>query len=199
MTRLAAERAFLPSGRGGTVVNVTLSPHHGLAGMTHSSAARAAVEGYTRAQAEVWAEHGISVIAVAAGHFDTASLRKYPEAGLARGRAHRPAAAAGARGGARLARRALLLAAGRRALRLRRHARRRARQLVRPLAPRALAGGEGRSPSRNAARSRPVRSYDPVVRCGRSVVVAQKPSKLLGRVRFPSPACETATGSGAVW
>ena len=25
--------------------------------------------------------------------------------------------------------------------------------------------------------------------CGRSVVVAQKPSKLLGRVRFPSPAC----------
>ena len=80
MTRLAVLRAFLPAGRGGTIVNVTLSPHHGLAGMTHSSAARAAVEGYTRAQAEAWAEHGISVIAVAAGHFDTASLRKYPEA-----------------------------------------------------------------------------------------------------------------------
>jgi citronellol/citronellal dehydrogenase len=78
MTRLAAELAFLPAG-GGTVVNVTLSPHHGLAGMTHSSAARAAVEGYTRALADEWAEHGISVIAVAAGHFDTASLRKYPE------------------------------------------------------------------------------------------------------------------------
>jgi citronellol/citronellal dehydrogenase len=80
MTRLVVERAFIAAGRGGTVVNVTLSPHHGLAGMTHSSAARAAVEGYTRAQAEAWAEHGISVIAVAAGHFDTASLRKYPEA-----------------------------------------------------------------------------------------------------------------------
>jgi citronellol/citronellal dehydrogenase len=78
MTRLAAELAFLPAG-GGTVVNVTLSPHHGLAGMTHSSAARAAVEGYTRAQAEEWAAAGISVVAVAAGHFDTASLRKYPE------------------------------------------------------------------------------------------------------------------------
>ena len=76
MTRLAAELAF---GRGATVVNVTLSPHHGLAGMTHSSAARAAVEGYTRALAEQWAERGIAVIAVAAGHFDTASLRKYPE------------------------------------------------------------------------------------------------------------------------
>jgi citronellol/citronellal dehydrogenase len=76
MTRLAAELAFT---RGGTVVNVTLSPHHGLAGMTHSSAARAAVEGYTRALAEQWDERGIAVIAVAAGHFDTASLRKYPE------------------------------------------------------------------------------------------------------------------------
>jgi citronellol/citronellal dehydrogenase len=79
MTRLAAELAFLPGG-GGTVVNVTLSPHHGLAGMTHSSAARAAVEGYTRALADEWAAREIAVIAVAAGHFDTASLRKYPEA-----------------------------------------------------------------------------------------------------------------------
>jgi citronellol/citronellal dehydrogenase len=79
MTRLAAELAFLPAGAG-TVVNVTLSPHHGLAGMTHSSAARAAVEGYTRALAAEWAERGIAVIAVAAGHFDTASIRKYPEA-----------------------------------------------------------------------------------------------------------------------
>jgi citronellol/citronellal dehydrogenase len=77
MTRLAADRAFGPEG--GTVVNVTLSPHHGLAGMTHSSAARAAVEGYTRALAKEWAERRIAVIAVAAGHFDTASLRKYPE------------------------------------------------------------------------------------------------------------------------
>jgi citronellol/citronellal dehydrogenase len=76
MTRLAAEIAFEA---GGTVVNITLSPHHGLPGMTHSSAARAAVEGYTRALADEWADRGIAVIAVAAGHFDTASLRKYPE------------------------------------------------------------------------------------------------------------------------
>jgi citronellol/citronellal dehydrogenase len=77
-TRLAAELAFLRAG-GGTVVNVTLSPHNGLAGMTHSSAARAAVEGYTRALAREWSDRGIAVVAVAAGHFDTASLRKYPE------------------------------------------------------------------------------------------------------------------------
>ncbi len=76
MARLAAERTF---GDGGTVVNVTLSPHHGFAGMAHSAAARAAVEGYTRALADEWAERGIAVVAIAAGHYDTASLRKYPE------------------------------------------------------------------------------------------------------------------------
>jgi hypothetical protein len=31
-----------PSDRGGKILNVTLSPHHGLPGMAHSSAARAA-------------------------------------------------------------------------------------------------------------------------------------------------------------
>src|SRR3954451_8635533 len=78
MARAAAELAFRPAG-GGTVVNVTLSPHHGLPGMTHSSAARAAVEGLTRALAREWRADGIAVLAVAAGHFDTESIRKYPE------------------------------------------------------------------------------------------------------------------------
>src|ERR671916_444812 len=78
MARLAADGAFAE--RGGTVVNVTLSPHLGFAGMAHSAAARAAVEGYTRALADEWAPRGIAVVAIAAGHYDTASLRKYPEA-----------------------------------------------------------------------------------------------------------------------
>ena len=78
MTRLAADLAMRPAG-GGTIVNITLSPHHGLTGMTHSSAARAAIEGYTRALAREWAADGIAVLALAAGHFDTASLRKYPD------------------------------------------------------------------------------------------------------------------------
>jgi len=86
MAELAVERAMRPAGRG-TIVNVTLSPHHGLAGMTHSSAARAAVEALTREWARAWAEDGISVVAVAAGHFQTDALDKYPEpvrAGVAR-------------------------------------------------------------------------------------------------------------------
>src|SRR5829696_2633885 len=78
MTRAAVAGGLGASG-GGMVVNVTLSPHHGLAGMTHSSAARAAVEGLTRALAREWRDDGIAVVALAAGHFDTESIRKYPE------------------------------------------------------------------------------------------------------------------------
>ena len=78
MTRLAAELAMQPAG-GGTIVNVTMSPHHGFPGMAHSSTARAAVEGYTRALAREWAADGIAVLAIAPGHFDTAVLAKYPE------------------------------------------------------------------------------------------------------------------------
>jgi citronellol/citronellal dehydrogenase len=78
VARAAVERAMRPAGRG-TVVNVTLSPHHGLPGMTHSSTARATVEAMTRALAREWETHGVNVVAAAAGHFDTEVLRKYPE------------------------------------------------------------------------------------------------------------------------
>ena len=96
MARVAYERALRPA-RSGMVVNVTLSPHHGLPGMTHSSAARAAVEGLTRELAGLWADDGVAVCAVAAGHFETEAIQKYPDvvrAGAARsvplGRLGRP-------------------------------------------------------------------------------------------------------------
>jgi citronellol/citronellal dehydrogenase len=78
MSRIAADLAMRPAGSG-TIVNVTLSPHHGFPGMAHSSTARAAVEGYTRTLAREWAADGIAVLAIAPGHFDTAVLAKYPE------------------------------------------------------------------------------------------------------------------------
>jgi citronellol/citronellal dehydrogenase len=78
MSELAAELALLPAGRG-TIVNVTLSPHHGLPGLAHSSAARAAVEALTRELAERWRGGGIAVMAIAVGHFETEAIRKYPE------------------------------------------------------------------------------------------------------------------------
>src|SRR5215216_4672252 len=67
--------------RGGKIVNVTLSPHHGLPGMAHSSAARAAVENLTRVLSIEWARFGIRLTAVAPGPFATETLRtKYPAA-----------------------------------------------------------------------------------------------------------------------
>jgi len=75
------------SAGGGRIVNVTLSPHHGMPGMAHSDAARATVEALTRELADRWSDRGISVTAVAAGHFDTEAVSKYPDtvrAGMAR-------------------------------------------------------------------------------------------------------------------
>jgi citronellol/citronellal dehydrogenase len=85
MTHAVASRAMIPAGpdgqpRGGKIVNVTLSPHHGLPGMAHSSAARAAVENLTRVLSIEWARFGIRLTALAAGHFATDTLRtKYPK------------------------------------------------------------------------------------------------------------------------
>src|SRR5436189_2678739 len=80
LTHAVATKSMIPGGRGGKVLNVTLSPHHGLPGMAHSSSARAAVENLTRVLSIEWARFGIRVNALAAGHFATEALRtKYPQ------------------------------------------------------------------------------------------------------------------------
>jgi NAD(P)-dependent dehydrogenase (short-subunit alcohol dehydrogenase family) len=78
MTHTVATRAMIPE-RAGKVVNITISPHHGLPGMAHSSAARAAVENLTRVLSIEWSRFGINLNAVAAGQFATDTLvAKYP-------------------------------------------------------------------------------------------------------------------------
>jgi citronellol/citronellal dehydrogenase len=79
MTHAAATKAFIPQG-GGKVISVTLSPHNGMPGMAHSGAARAGVENMMRTLAVEWARFGIRTCAIAAGQFDTETLRtKYPK------------------------------------------------------------------------------------------------------------------------
>jgi len=85
MSEMAVELALAEGG--GMIVNVTLSPHHGMPGMAHSGSARATVEALTRELAERWRSAGVAVTAVAAGHFETEVLAKYPDsvrAGTAR-------------------------------------------------------------------------------------------------------------------
>jgi citronellol/citronellal dehydrogenase len=78
MTHAAATKAFIPQ-NGGKVVSITISPHHGMPGMAHSGAARAAVENMMRTLSIEWARFDIKLCAIAAGQFDTEVLRtKYP-------------------------------------------------------------------------------------------------------------------------
>jgi citronellol/citronellal dehydrogenase len=77
MCRAAYELAMRDAGAG-TLVNVTVSPHHGMPAMAHTGAARAAVEAITRELASAYGPRGVAVIAVALGRFDSESLRKYP-------------------------------------------------------------------------------------------------------------------------
>src|SRR5438128_10935221 len=76
----AAYELALGQARAGAIVNVTLSPHHGMPGMAHSGAARASVEALTRELAVRWREACVCVTAVAAGHFATEVTKKYPQA-----------------------------------------------------------------------------------------------------------------------
>jgi citronellol/citronellal dehydrogenase len=79
MTHAAATKAMIPQGEG-KVISVTLSPHNGMPGMVHSGAARAAVENMMKTLSIEWARYGIRLCAIAAGQFDTETLRtKYPK------------------------------------------------------------------------------------------------------------------------
>ena len=81
MAEAAYELAFAEEGaRGRRIVNVTLSPHHGMPGMAHSGAARATVEALTREMAALWGGAGVSVSTIAVGTFDTEVMVKYPAA-----------------------------------------------------------------------------------------------------------------------
>jgi NAD(P)-dependent dehydrogenase (short-subunit alcohol dehydrogenase family) len=76
-----ADRRAAGNGRAaGSIVNVTLSPHHGMPGMAHSGAARATVEALTRELARRWGPAGVTVTAIAVGTFDTEVMVKYPAA-----------------------------------------------------------------------------------------------------------------------
>lgn len=81
MTHAVATKAMIPSGRGGKVASITLSPHQGMPGMAHSSAARAAVENLMRVLSIEWARYGIRLNAIAPGQIGTDTfMTKYPAA-----------------------------------------------------------------------------------------------------------------------
>lgn len=63
VTRVLANRAFLPGGRGGRIVYLAPPPDAG----EHAQAARAGLENLARTLSIEWARHGITTVAIAPG------------------------------------------------------------------------------------------------------------------------------------
>jgi citronellol/citronellal dehydrogenase len=76
LTQLVANRWMIANG-GGRVISVVLCPERGIAGMAHSSAARAGMGGLTRSLAMEWGRYGIGLNCVAPGWIDTEGVRGY--------------------------------------------------------------------------------------------------------------------------
>ncbi len=74
-TQVAA-RSMLPRGDG-LVVCITMTPQRGMPGMSHSSAARAAVESLVRTWAVEWGPRGVRTVAIAPGIVHTPAWEKY--------------------------------------------------------------------------------------------------------------------------
>jgi citronellol/citronellal dehydrogenase len=79
MTHAVATKAMIPAGRG-RVISVTISPRNGMPAMTHSAAARAAVDTMMQTLAVEWARFGLRLNSIAAGQFGTDTfVTKYPQ------------------------------------------------------------------------------------------------------------------------
>lgn len=78
MTHAVATKAMIGQG-GGKVVSITMTPHTGLPGMTHSSASRAGMESMMKTLSIEWARFDIRLNAIAPGIVGTDTfLTKYP-------------------------------------------------------------------------------------------------------------------------
>lgn len=76
LTTQVAARSMLPR-RTGKIVCITMTPQRGLPGMSHSSAARAAVESLVRTWAVEWGPRGVTTVGIAPGIVHTEAWERY--------------------------------------------------------------------------------------------------------------------------
>ena len=76
LTTQVVAKAMLPRNRG-KVICITMTPRRGMPGMSHSSAARAAVESLVRTWAVEWGSRGIRSVAIAPGIVHTEGFDRY--------------------------------------------------------------------------------------------------------------------------
>jgi citronellol/citronellal dehydrogenase len=89
MTREVAVSSMIPRQRG-RIVNIIANVFRGFPGMVHTGAARAGVENMTKTLAVEWAQHGISVNALAPGVIRSSGTDRYPPELLEMSRQHTP-------------------------------------------------------------------------------------------------------------
>ncbi len=70
VTRVVAERAFLPDSRGGRIVYIAPRPDAG----EHADAACAGLENLARTLSIEWARHGVTAVAIAPGMVSAAEI-----------------------------------------------------------------------------------------------------------------------------
>ncbi len=76
ITTRVAKRSMIP-GNYGKIISITMTPRRGLPGMSHSSAARAGVESFTRTLSAEWGRYGIRLAAIAPGIVHTEAWERY--------------------------------------------------------------------------------------------------------------------------
>jgi NAD(P)-dependent dehydrogenase (short-subunit alcohol dehydrogenase family) len=89
VTREVAVSSMIPRQRG-RIVNIIANVARGFPGMVHTGAARAGVDNMTKTLAVEWAQHGISVNAIAPGVIRSTGTDRYPPELLEMSRKHTP-------------------------------------------------------------------------------------------------------------
>lgn len=89
MTREVAVTSMIPQKRG-RIVNIIANVWRGFPGMSHTGAARAGVDNLTKSLAVEWAQHGISVNAIAPGVIRSSGMERYPPELVEMSRARTP-------------------------------------------------------------------------------------------------------------
>ncbi len=77
MTQIMAQTFFIPQ-QSGIVVNIIVNIYRGVPGMSHTGAARAGVDNFTKSLAVEWSKHNIRLNAVAPGIIRSSGLDNYP-------------------------------------------------------------------------------------------------------------------------
>jgi NAD(P)-dependent dehydrogenase (short-subunit alcohol dehydrogenase family) len=83
LSTFLVSREFIPGMReqgGGRIINVSsVIAHTGVAGASHYCAAKAGIEGFTKAVAQEIASKGVTINALALGYFDQGIIADVPE------------------------------------------------------------------------------------------------------------------------